>query len=363
MNPLENAKELLGAIVESSDDAIMTKNLDGTICSWNAAAQGIFGYTVQEAVGQPATMLIPDGNQDEEAFILQRIRRGERIRHYETIRKAKNGAHLNISLTVSPIITSEGKVVGASQIARDITGEVRAHESVAQSEERFRITLGSIGDAVIATDNLGRITFMNSAAESLTGWEAREALGAPLDKAFNIINEFTRKKCENPVTKALTERKVVALANHTLLISKDGQERPIEDSGSPIRAGGTELKGVVLVFRDVGHRRAAELVALRLAAIIQNSDDAIVGKNLEGIVTSWNEGAQQIFGYTQDEMVGQSIKKIIPQELQPQEDEILARLRKGERIRHFETIRMAKDGRNIPVSLSISPIKDKEGHI
>ena len=363
MTPGDNSRELLAAIVDSSDDAIITKNLDGIITSWNSAAERIFGYTSQEAVGQPVTMLIPEGRLDEEPLILQRIRRGERIRHYETVRKAKNGALLNISLTVSPIITAEGEVIGASKIARDITSEVRARESVTQSEERFRITLGSIGDAVIATDSAGKITFMNRVAEDLTGWQAQQALGTPLEKAFNVVHEFTREKCENPVTKVIGEGKVVALANHTILISRDGTEHPIDDSGAPIRAGDTELKGVVLVFRDVAERRRAELTALRLAAIIQNSDDAIVGKNLQGIVTTWNEGAEKIFGYTPGEMVGQSIKKIIPPELQADEDRILARLRRGERIFHFETIRMGKDGRRIPVSLTISPIKDGEGNV
>lgn len=356
MNPLENSRELLLAIVNSSDDAIITKNLDGIITSWNPAAERIFGYTAQEAIGQPITMLIPEGHLEEEPMILQRIRRGEHIRHYETVRKAKNGAFLNISLTVSPIITAEGKVIGASKIARDITSEVRARETITQSEERFRITLGSIGDAVIATDNAGKITFMNRVAEDLTGWKAQQALGIPLESAFHVVNEFTREKCENPVTRVLAEGKVVGLANHTILVSRDGTERPIDDSGAPIRAGGTELKGVVLVFRDIAERRNAELTALRLAAIVQNSDDAIVAKNLQGIVTNWN-------GYTPEEMVGQSIKKIIPLELQAQEDEILARLRRGERIFHFETVRVGKDGRGIPVSLTISPIKDKEGNI
>jgi PAS domain S-box-containing protein len=216
----------LASIVDSSDDAIITKNLDGVITSWNAAAQRIFGYTAEEAVGQPIQMLIPDDHLDEEPFILQRIRRGERIRHYETIRKAKNGTLLEISLTVSPIVNAEGKVVGASKIVRDIRKEVRAREDLQQSEEQFRVTLNSIGDAVIATDHSGKITFMNSVAEGLTGWATAEAVAMPLDRAFRIVNEFTRAPVENPVEKVLAEGKAVALANHTFAHCKGWHRAP-----------------------------------------------------------------------------------------------------------------------------------------
>ncbi|EEF57697.1 PAS domain-containing sensor histidine kinase [Pedosphaera parvula] len=359
----EQSRALLAAIVDSSEDAIITKNLDGIITSWNQGAEGIFGYTPQEAIGQPVTMLIPPDRMEEEPVILERIKRGERIKHYQTVRRAKNGALLNISLTVSPLINSEGRIIGASKIARDISHEVNTQERVRQSEEQFRVTLSSIGDAVIATDRNGRITFMNSVAETLTGWDTPQAIGIPLDNAFKIVNEFTRQPAENPVNKVIQEGKVVGLANHTILISKDGTERPIDDSGAPIRGSAADLRGVVLVFRDVTERREAEVAALRLAAIVQNSDDAIISKNLDGIITSWNEGAQRIFGYSANEIIGKSIKTLVPPELQEQEDEILGRLRRGERVFHFETIRVAKEGRHIPISLTISPIKDPSGHI
>jgi len=359
----EQSRALLAAIVESSDDAIITKSLEGIITSWNQGAERVFGYTPREAIGQPVTMLIPRDRANEEPLILERIKRGERIRHYETVRRAKNGALLNVSLTVSPIVDAEGKIIGASKIARDISHEVRGRERLRQSEEQFRVTLASIGDGVIATDRHGRITFMNSEAEHLTGWNEPQALGLPLDNAFKIVNEHTRQPVENPVAKVLEAGNVVGMANHTILISKDGSERPIDDSGAPIRGSAADLMGVVLVFRDVAERRAAELAALRLAAIVQNSDDAIISKNLDGTITSWNEGAQRIFGYSANEIIGKSVKTLIPVQLQKEEDEILARLSRGERVYHFETIRITKDGRHIPVSLTISPIKDREGHV
>lgn len=116
------------AIVQNSDDAILSKNLDGIITSWNRGAERIFGYTADETIGQPITMLIPEGRQDEEQQILARLRRGERIDHYETIRRRKDGRHIHISLTVSPVRAPDGTIVGASKIARDITEQQMARE-------------------------------------------------------------------------------------------------------------------------------------------------------------------------------------------------------------------------------------------
>lgn len=359
----EQTRALLAAIVDSSDDAIISKSLDGIITSWNQGAESIFGYTAEEAVGRPISILIPPERLNEEPMILDRIKKGERIRHYETKRRSKNGTILDISLTVSPIFNSEGKVIGASKIARDISHERRITEKLLESEERFRTTLGSIGDAVIATDREGNITFMNRIAEQLTGWNAPQALGLPLQVVFRIVNEFTRRPVENPVAKVLRDGVIVGLANHTILIAKDGTERSIDDSGAPILGSTQGLVGVVLVFRDMAERRATEIATLKLAAIVQNSDDAIISKDLSGTISSWNEGAQRIFGYSAGEIVGKSIMTLIPPDLRKEEEHILARLRQGERVDHFETIRMARNGRLIPVSLTISPIKDHEGRI
>lgn len=128
-----------------------------------------------------------------------------------------------------------------------------------ESQERWSTTLASIGDAVIATDAWGRITFMNSVAEGLTGWVLREVTGAPISKVFNIVNENTRQKVENPVDRVLKEGIIVGLANHTILIRKDGSEIPIDDSGAPIRNGEGKSVGVILVFRDITERKQAEV--------------------------------------------------------------------------------------------------------
>jgi PAS domain S-box-containing protein len=150
-------------------------------------------------------------------------------------------------------------------IIRDVTARKRAEEVLRQQREWLRITLSSIGDAVIATDTQGCITFMNSITESLTGWSQQEAEGKPLTEVFRIINAETRQPAEDPVTRVLQEGKVAGLANHTRLIARDGTERPIDDSAAPIQSEG-KLIGVVLIFRDVTERNRHEEARLQLLA-------------------------------------------------------------------------------------------------
>jgi len=356
--------QLCAAIIDSSDDAIISQNLGSTITSWNKGAEQIFGYTAEEAVGQSVAMLVPEGRLDEEPALLEKIREGERIAHYETVREAKDGRLLDISLTLSPIRNSNGEVVGISSVSRDITSQRLIQERLRLAEEQYRVTLASIGDAVIATDASGNITFMNPVAEALTGWTKADAMGKPLETVFHIVNEFTRAPVENPVTKVLRKGTIVGLANHTILIAKDGTELPIDDSGAPIRAvaNGT-LYGVVLVFRDVTEKHNAELAAQRLAAIVTSSEDAIISKNLEGIIVDWNGAAERILGYSATEAVGKPITLIIPPERRAEETEIITRLKAGERIEHFETVRVTKSGEEIDVSLTISPVRDYSGRI
>lgn len=222
----------LVAIVESSDDAIISRDLDGYVTSWNHGAERIYGYAAAEIVGTPINRLIPDDRLAEEEQIMARLRRGEKLERFETIRQTKDRRLIDVSITTSAITDTTGKIVGVSKIARDIT-----------------------------------------------------------------------------------------------------------------------------------ERRKAFMIASRLAAIVESSDDAIIGKDLNGIITSWNHGAEKIFGYTAPEMVGKSITRLIPEDRRAEEEQILTRLRRGERLEHFETLRQAKDKRLIEVSITTSPIKDAGGKI
>jgi PAS domain S-box-containing protein len=246
----------------------------------------------------------------------------------------------------------------------------RAASKATQSREVFRVTLRSIGDAVITTDTEARITYLNEVAESLTGWSHNDALGQPLEQVFQIVNETSHQPVENPAMRALREGFVVGLANHTVLIKKDGTECPIDDSAAPIRDEEGHVSGCVLIFRDVTAQRLLEreranqfLTARFLAAIVESSNDAIISKSLDGIIQSWNAAAEHLFGFTAEEAIGRHISIVIPPERIAEEDRIIASLRAGQRIEHFETERVRKDGERIVVSLTISPIKDDHGNV
>jgi PAS domain S-box-containing protein len=255
-------------------------------------------------------------------------------------------------------------IIGFGQAMR--LAQIRA----GQRREVLRVTLHSIGDAVITTDVDGRITYMNAVAESLTGWTHREAVGQSLDAVFRIVREDTRQPVPNPATKALRDGVVVGLVNHTILLQKGGGECPIDDSAAPISDEDGAISGCVLIFRDVSaqrrvqRERASQLLAARLlASIIESSDDAILSKSLDGIIQSWNAGAERLFGYTAAQAVGRHISLIIPPDRIDEEDHIIASLNAGHRIDHFETERVTSDGRRLLVSLTISPIKDDEGRV
>ncbi|HKQ31341.1 MAG TPA: PAS domain-containing sensor histidine kinase [Burkholderiales bacterium] len=222
----------LAAIIESSDDAIISKNLDAVVTSWNGAAERLFGYTAEEMVGQPIFRIVPPDHPEDVFRILEAIKRGEKVGHFETVRVHKSGQLIPVSLTVSPIRDRAGKIIGASKIARDIS-------------ERTR---------------------------------------------------FERTRAH-------------------------------------------------------------------LAAIVDSAEDAIISKDLNGVIRSWNKGAEHLFGYTIREIVGLPVTLLIPADRQDEEPQILARIRLGERVEHFETMRVTKRGRLIPVSLTISPIKDNAGNV
>lgn len=225
-------RDILAAIVDSSEDAILSKTLDGTITSWNKGAERIYGYTPGEVIGKNISILVPPDHSDEIPKILECVKNGELVRHYETVRRRRDGSIIDVSLTVSPVRNLDGDIIGASTVARDISEEKRI-----KAERQF------------------------------------------------------------------------------------------------------------------------------LALIVENSDDAIYSKSLEGVILSWNKGSEKIYGYTADEVIGKPISILIPPGNENEVPQILQRLKKGERIEHYDTVRLRKDGTMIHVSMTISPIRDDAGKI
>jgi PAS domain S-box-containing protein len=219
-------------------------------------------------------------------------------------------------------------------------------------------TLEATADGIVAIDERGGIISWN--AKFLELWVIPQDL-ISLREAQRIRAWIARQlKGSEEYLNRIAAIEASAEKSADLLELQDG--RQIERYSEPISIEGAAV-GRVWSFRDVTVRTQADLVSRRLAAIVDNSDDAIVGKDLSSIITSWNQGAQRIFGYTAEEMIGTSIKRLIPADRQDEEDKILARLRRGERVDHFETIRVTKDGRELHVSLTISPIKDAGGNV
>jgi PAS domain S-box-containing protein len=188
------AGELLAAIVDSSDDAIVSKTLDGVITSWNKSAERMFGYTREEAVGQHITLIIPEDRRDEEVKIVERLRRGERVDHFETVRLRKDGTLLDFNLTISPVKDAAGRVVGASKVARDITERKQVEQALA---ERARL-LDLSNDAIFVRDAADRVTYWNQSASELYGYSREEAVG-------RVSHELLRSEFREPLER-ITEQ-------------------------------------------------------------------------------------------------------------------------------------------------------------
>lgn len=240
-----------------------------------------------------------------------------------------------------------------------------SRRSAHRQREQLHTTLASIGDAVIATDIEGRVTNLNAVAESLTGWSNADAVGQPLERVFRIVHEETRQPVENPATKALRAGVIVGLANHTILIAKDGTERPIDDSAAPIRDAEGNVRGVVLVFRDVTQRRETELALrtseARKTAMFQSALDCIISIDHKGKVIEWNAAAETTVGYRREDVLGRELAGlIIPPAQRERHREGLERyLITGHGPvlnQRLELTAIRSDGKEFPVELAVTRI-------
>ena len=270
-----DAERWLAAIVESSDDAILGESLDGVITSWNAGATRIFGYAPEEAIGKPISWFAWPGEEGRIEELLQRLRLGERVEHFETIRKHKSGKKVVVSLSQSPIRDSEGTIVGIAKIARDITGRKKAEEALADSElrlrmmseqeaharadalaeRRFRELIEHAPDAILQIDTTGKIIVANSTAVSMFGYPREELLGSSVDRLVPEASRAAHPGHRKAFAAAgITRPMGQGLDLHAL--RKDGTEVPVEISLSPVKTD----QGIYITaaIRDVTERKRIE---------------------------------------------------------------------------------------------------------
>ena len=240
------------------------------------------------------------------------------------------------------------------QMAEDQAGDV---------EQNLAVTLASIDAGLIATDVQGNVTRMNAVAERLTGWSHAEALG---QSYWDVLAREDRPASvgHRTVVEALVDQGGgIETVYRVVVVARTGARTPVEVKVELKRARDGAVCGMLAILRDTTGEDRAEADRRRLAAIVESSNDAIIGKTLDGRITSWNRAASELFGYTAQEIVGRSVQLLIPADRRDEEMEILANIFDGKAVAPFETVRIAKDGRRIDLSISISPIRDGSGRI
>lgn len=251
----EEANSRLAAIVASSDDAIVAKTLEGIVTDWNGGAEAIFGYSAAEMIGKPISLLLPSGQEDEGAKILERLKRGERIEHFETRRQCKNGEIIDVSLTVSPLWDHDGRMIGASKVARDITASKRAQIALAEREAHLQSVLDTVPDAMIVINPQGIIQSFSATAERQFGYPAVEVIGRNISI---LMPSPYREQHDSYLERYLTtgERRIIGIGRLVVGQRKDGSTFPMELSVGEVRSGRRHaFTGFV---RDLSEREASQ---------------------------------------------------------------------------------------------------------
>jgi PAS domain S-box-containing protein len=359
---LRKSEERNRAVVETASDAIIAMTTNSFIRSFNPAAERIFGYSAEEAIGQPLRMLMPERfrRPHEEGF--RRYLKGGEARvvgkgPVELAGLRKSGEEFPLELSLGEMREEEDILF--TGIVRDVTERKREEEELHKVEKRFRSTFenAAIGMAVNELD--GRFTEVNSSLCKMLGYSEEELLSTisrdithPEDLDTSV--EHAQWLLDGETDSYQLEKRYVHAEGHPVWVSlnvslvKDSKDRPLY---------------LIAQMQDITEHKRAEEARSLLAAIVESSDDAIIGKTLDGTITNWNKGAEKLYGYSTDEAVGHPISILVPSDRPNEVPEILQRLRRGQSLDHYETVRVAKDGRLLDVSLTISPITDSEGNI
>jgi PAS domain S-box-containing protein len=280
----------LSSIVESSDDAIIGKNLAGTIISWNKGAERIYGFAESEAIGKPIFILVPDSHCDEVTEFLNQIRLGKHITHYETVRRRKDGDLISVSLTISPIYDNTGKIVGASTIARDITAQKQAQKRIEQASQEWRTTFDSITDLISIHDKNNRIVRVNKTVADLLKTTPQELIG-------KFCHEVMRGDQECPANcPHLLALKTGKPSSIEIFNSRLGLH--LQESASPLFNEKGEITGTVLVARDVTQEKRME------EQLVMTDRLASIGELSSGIAHELNNPLTSVIGFSQLLMEG-----------------------------------------------------------
>lgn len=346
---LKESEERFRSTTESANDAIVAGDSHGNIISWNRGARRIFGYEEKEVIGRPLTILMPERYRESHRQGVERMRSGgeSRVlgRTLELSGIRKNGEEFPLELSLSSWKTAKG--IFYSGIMRDISERKRL------SEERDRFFNLSV-DMLCIADFDGYFKQLNPVWEKTLGWSLDELMAKPY---IEFIHPDDRRTTLEEGKKARKGEVISSFENRYLC--KDGSFRWLLWNAMPLPAAGL----IYGAARDITERKKAREMRLRLASIVESTDDSILSMTLKGVVMSWNRGAEKTYGYLAGEMIGQSFARLIPEDHSEEVEGILNRILEGGQLENYETKRLCKDGRLIDVSLTLSPIKDEAGKI
>jgi PAS domain S-box-containing protein len=342
-------------IVEGAPDAILMADQTRRITLVNHSTEVLFGYSRAELIGRPLEILVPQRYRDRHPGLVETFFATPKARSMGAGRDLfglrKDGTEVPIEIGLNPIETASGLYTLASII--DITERKRA-------EEGFRLVVEAAPNAMIMADKNGRITLVNRNAETLFGYSRAELLDQQLEILIPV-----RFRDRHPIFVsdyfAAPKARSMGTGRDLFGLRKDGTEVPIEIGLNPIEASGGWFTLASII--DITERRRAEEVQQLMASLIESADDAIVTKNLDGVIRSWNPGAERLLGYSAADIIGQSLQQLIPDDHQDEERMILDGIRDGKRFAHFETVRRRNDGSLVDVSLTISPIYNRAGMV
>ncbi|RWL42178.1 MAG: PAS domain S-box protein [Mesorhizobium sp.] len=345
---------------ESGALALHQVSAEGIILHANQAELDFLGYRAEDYIGRR----IAEFHSDQDAIedILARLSRGEKISRYPARLRARDGSTKHVEMTSSGYFQA-GKLVHSRCFTVDVTHLERTRAELRRQDSTYHQILEALPVAIYTTDNEGTITYYNRVAAELAGREPE--IGK--DKWCVTFKLFTPDgkplpHDECPMAIALKENRPVR-GQQAVAQRPDGSFFPFLPYPTPIQDEDGNLTGAVNMLLDLTDRHRLEETRNHLSAIVESSFDAIVSKDLNSIIKSWNKAAERLFGYPAEEAIGRSVTMLIPDDHQDEEPQIIERIRRGERVETFETIRKRKDGSLVPVSLTISPVRNATGQI